>query len=117
VAPRARATSPSSVDDQLVPVRCLHWKVGGLLSPQDTVNVPSRAAELVNDIGPIGNQTATTSATRHRSPNGRKPVVQESNELAVLLQAAARTPRYQSLCVVLVALFASNADTIPPTLR
>src|SRR5262249_55511751 len=44
------------IDRQLVLVRRLHWQIGWLLALEDMVNVTSRAAVLIDNIGSIGDQ-------------------------------------------------------------
>src|SRR5262245_55258814 len=46
------------IDDQLVLGRRLHRQVGWLLALENTVDILGRAPELVNKVGPIGNQPA-----------------------------------------------------------
>ena len=46
------------INDQLVLGRRLHWQVGGLLALEDAIHVAGGAAKLVEEIGPIGDQTA-----------------------------------------------------------
>src|SRR5262245_29481637 len=46
------------VDRQIVLGRPLHRKVGRLGALEDAIDVNCRAPELVDDIGPIGDQTA-----------------------------------------------------------
>src|SRR5215831_6110707 len=46
------------IDRQLVLVRRLHWQIGWLLALEDMVNVTSRAAVLIDNIGSIGDQPA-----------------------------------------------------------
>jgi hypothetical protein len=46
------------VDHQLVFGRRLHWKVGRLFALEDAVDVAGRAAELIGEIRPIGDQAA-----------------------------------------------------------
>ena len=47
------------VDHQLVPSRLLHWKIGGLGTFEDTVDVNCAALELVDPIGSVGDQAPT----------------------------------------------------------
>src|SRR6266705_3322759 len=46
------------VDYQLVLGRCLHRQVGGLLAPEDAVDIAGRALVVVDVIRPIGDQAA-----------------------------------------------------------
>ena len=46
------------VDDELVLGRCLHRKFGRLLALEDAIDVAGRAAVLVLQISPIGDQAA-----------------------------------------------------------
>src|SRR5262245_5644497 len=46
------------VDDQLILTRRLHRQIGRLLTFKDAVDVACRAPVLVEEIGPIGDQTA-----------------------------------------------------------
>jgi hypothetical protein len=44
------------VDDQFVFRRCLHRQVGRFLALEDTIDVASRAAELVVQVRPVGDE-------------------------------------------------------------
>ena len=54
----AQFLSGFKIDHQLVLGRRLHWKVSWLLALEDPINVAGRPPELVNVVGPIGDQTA-----------------------------------------------------------
>ena len=54
------------IDHRLVFGRRLHWKIGWLLAPEDAVDVLGRAAELVDKIGPIGDQAALGANPRSK---------------------------------------------------
>src|SRR4051812_38220105 len=44
------------VDYKLILGWCLHWEVGGLLAPENAIDVASRQPVLINLIRPIGYQ-------------------------------------------------------------
>jgi hypothetical protein len=65
------------VDRQLVLGRRLNRQVGRLVTPENAIDVAGRAPELINDIGPIGNQ-ATTGDERALEVDGRQLVAAAS---------------------------------------
>src|SRR5262249_14898532 len=54
------------IDDQFVLGRRLHWKIGRLLALEDAVHVAGRTPVLIDDIRPIGDQTAGTGEVAER---------------------------------------------------
>ena len=48
------------VDHQLVLGRRLHWQVGGLLALEDAIDIACCAAVRLDQIRPIGDQTAVS---------------------------------------------------------
>src|SRR5262249_54691542 len=57
----AERLSRLEIDHQLELGRCLHRKVGSLLAPKNTINVPSRTSVLVDPIRSVRDQSAITN--------------------------------------------------------
>ena len=46
------------IDDQLVLGRLLYRKIGGLLAPEDAIDIAGGSAMLIEEIGAVGDETA-----------------------------------------------------------
>jgi hypothetical protein len=54
----AKRLGSVEINDEFVLGRRLHGQFGGLLALEDAIDVPGRAAALVDEIRPVGNQAA-----------------------------------------------------------
>ena len=62
----AESLSGLKIDGQFVLSRRLHRHIGRLFTLEDAINVTGRASELIGEIHPVGDQTAS---------GGPKPVI------------------------------------------